>query len=124
LPPPADPVLGCGWPEQFIKPRCFGNSAATAYLSVNTKPFRSVCDRGSQLRERLPKLIVRVVTNSMLRSNIREDLSKSVVADESGRKSDKNSNGYPRKKKKRETGEPTINELTDELWEKANAMLA
>jgi hypothetical protein len=70
------------------------------------------------------KLIIRVATNSSLRSNIREELSSSVVADESGRKSGKNSKGYPRKKRKRETGEPTINELTDELWEKADAILA
>jgi len=68
--------------------------------------------------------IIRVATNSSLRSNIREELSGSVVADESGRKSGKNSKGYPRKKKKRETGEQTINELTDELWGKASAMLA
>jgi hypothetical protein len=70
------------------------------------------------------KLVIRVVMQSALRSNIREELSGSVVVDESRRKSDKNSKGYPRKKKNRQTGEPTINELTNELWEKANAMLA
>jgi hypothetical protein len=69
------------------------------------------------------KLVVRVATQSVLRSSIHEALSRSVVADESGRKSDKKSNGHPRKKKQRQTGEPTINELSETLWEKANAML-
>lgn len=70
------------------------------------------------------KLVIRVATHSVMRSNIREELSRSIVADESGRKSGKNSKSYPRKKTKRQTGEPTINELSNELWAKANAMLA
>ncbi|HMO16441.1 MAG TPA: IS4 family transposase [Pirellulaceae bacterium] len=70
------------------------------------------------------KLIIRVATHSVLRSNHRAELSGSVAANESGRKSEKNSRAYPRKKKKRQTGEPTINDLSDELWKKADAMLA
>jgi hypothetical protein len=69
------------------------------------------------------RLILRVATHSASKLDVREALSKSVVADESGRKSDKNSRDYPRKKKKPPTGDPTIRDLPPELWAKAHELL-
>lgn len=68
-------------------------------------------------------LLLDVARYSANRVNVRRELSQCVAADESNRKSDKNSKDYPRKKKKRETGEPTIKPLPSPLQKIAARML-
>jgi hypothetical protein len=47
-----------------------------------------------------------------------------MIADETSRRSDKNSQNYPRKKRKRQTGEPRIKPISEELRQLANNMLS
>ena len=61
-------------------------------------------------------------------SGIQVDLSRQlslcVLADESSRQSEKNSRTYPRKKRMRQTGEPNIKPINDQLRSLANNMLS
>ena len=68
-------------------------------------------------------LLLQVATYSTKRLNVRRMLSSCILADESGRTSSKNSKNYPRKKKKRQTGQPTISPLPVPLHRQAAAML-
>ena len=69
------------------------------------------------------KLILHVATHSALTWDVCAALSRSTVADESGRVSGKNSHNYPRKKKNQPTGEPTIREFPTQSWEHALSLL-
>jgi hypothetical protein len=69
------------------------------------------------------KLVVAVSEFSAKKLNLRNRLSLCVLASESSRKSEKNSKSYPRKKRKRQTGEPSIESISDELQTLANARL-
>lgn len=68
------------------------------------------------------RMILHVAAHSVLRWDVRAALSRSIVADETGRKSDKNSCSYPRKKAHRSTGSPTIRELPLHMWELVNPL--
>jgi len=48
------------------------------------------------------------IIETLPKFNLRNQLSLCVLANESSRKSEKNSKSYPRKKRKRQTGEPNI----------------
>jgi len=74
--------------------------------------LRAVCD-----------LVLKVADVSGLKVNLSDKLSRCVLADESGRKSDKNSKDYPRKKRKRSAGEPIVRPIKPELLERAMALL-
>ncbi|QEF99999.1 Transposase DDE domain protein [Stieleria maiorica] len=64
------------------------------------KVLRALCD-----------LVTNVARRSANKLNLAQQLSGCVIADESGRQSDKNSKDYPRKKRKRQTGEPISDDL-------------
>lgn len=70
------------------------------------------------------KLVLAVSRMSAQKLSFQEELSRSVIADESSRRSAKNSKSYPRKKRKRQTGEPTIAPISDELQRLANEKLS
>ena len=70
--------------------------------------LRVVCD-----------LVVDVACYSSRKISLSQKFSSCVIADESCRKSDKTSEDYPRKKRKRQTGEPTTNAIDAELHELA-----
>jgi len=70
--------------------------------------LRTICD-----------LVSKVAQYSGLKVNLCGALSECVIAEESSRSSNKNSNDYPRKKRKRQTGEPTITPINAELLELA-----
>lgn len=71
----------------------------------------------------LVKLVLAVSRHSAQNLNFRYELSGCTLADESSRNSDKNSSSYPRKKRKRQTGEPTVAPISAELRRIANASL-
>jgi hypothetical protein len=75
--------------------------------------LRAVCD-----------LVLKVADVSGRKVNLSDKLSRCVLADESGRKSDKNSKDYPRKKRKRSAGEPIVRPIKPELLERAMALLS
>ena len=70
------------------------------------------------------RLVLAVSRMSAQKLSFQEELSRSVIADESSRTSVKNSKSYPRKKRKRQTGEPTIKPINDELQKLANEKLS
>ena len=70
------------------------------------------------------RLVLAVSRMSAQKLSFQEELSRSVIADESSRTSVKNSKSYPRKKRKRQTGEPTIAPISDELQKLANEKLS
>lgn len=57
------------------------------------------------------ELVRDVARYSSLKMNLSFAFSTCTIADESNRKSDKNSPGYPRKKKKREIGDPIVSDF-------------
>lgn len=69
-------------------------------------------------------LVRKVACHSGRKVNLAEQLSGCVIADESGRKSQKNSHDYPRRKRKRQTGEPTLVPISKELRQVALASLS
>lgn len=74
--------------------------------------LRVVCD-----------LVLAVARRSAERIDFRAQLQDCVLADESSRKTEKNSQSYPRKKRKRQTGEPTVRPIDADLQALANSML-
>ncbi|WP_404310733.1 transposase [Neorhodopirellula lusitana] len=70
------------------------------------------------------KLVLAVSRLSAKKLNLQNALSLCVIADESSRTSEKNSKDYPRKKRKRQTGEPTVAPICDELQSLAKTRLA
>lgn len=66
--------------------------------------LRTLCD-----------LVSKVAQYSNLKTQLYVELSQCVIADESNRKSEKNSKDYPRKKRKRQAGEPTVKTISPEL---------
>lgn len=72
----------------------------------------------------IAKLVLAVSRQSGLKSNVRCDLSACVLADESSRKSDKNTKDYPRKKRKRQTGEPNVKPISVSLKRLAKTRIA
>jgi hypothetical protein len=81
--------------------------------------------RISQIRvlRTICSLVEDVARRSVCKLNIAIKLSHCFVADKSSRKSSKNSDNYPRKKRKRQTGEPTVSPLSDQLRKQALACL-
>ena len=69
-------------------------------------------------------LVLAVSRLSGLKLNLSYELSLCMIADETSRRSDKNSQNYPRKKRKRQTGEPRIKPISEELRQPANNMLS
>ncbi|MGB7327401.1 MAG: transposase [Rubripirellula sp.] len=61
------------------------------------------------------KLVTAVARHSSSKMNLHQQLEGCVIADESSRQSSKNSDHYPRKKRKRQTGEPNVHPISDEL---------
>jgi hypothetical protein len=70
------------------------------------------------------KLVLAVSRLSAKKLNLHHQLSLCVLANESSRTSDKNSKSYPRKKRKRQTGEPKMEPISDELQTLANTRFA
>lgn len=70
------------------------------------------------------KLVLAVSRQSTQKLSLQHDLSRCVLADESSRTSEKNSRSYPRKKRKRQTGEPNVEPISEELQTLANTRLA
>lgn len=70
------------------------------------------------------KLVLAVSRFSATKLSLRNDLSPCILASESSRTSEKNSKSYPRKKRKRQTGEPNIEPISEELQTLANTRLA
>jgi hypothetical protein len=66
--------------------------------------LRIVCD-----------LVTQVAQYSGLRINLCEALAECVIADESSRSSSKTSKDYPRKKRRRQTGAPTVTPINADL---------
>ncbi len=77
-----------------------------------------------QVLRALCNLVINVARYSASKVNLRRELEGCVIADESSRHSDKNSKNYPRKKRKRQTGEPNVHPISDELRTQAFATLA
>ncbi len=61
------------------------------------------------------QLVRDVARYSSLKMNLSSAFSSCIIADESNRKSPKNSPDYPRKKKKRQIGDPLISDFPQEL---------
>lgn len=61
------------------------------------------------------KLVTAVANHSALKTNLSKQLEGCVLADESSRTSSKNSDHYPRKKRKRETGEPNVKPISKDF---------
>ena len=53
--------------------------------------------------------------HTTIKLSVAAQLATCFIADESGRKSEKNSKDYPRKKRKKQTGEPTVVSITKRL---------
>jgi hypothetical protein len=70
------------------------------------------------------KLVLAVSRQSANKLSLRSELSLCVLASESSRTSEKNSKSYPRKKRKRQTGEPNVEPINEELQALANMRLA
>jgi len=68
-------------------------------------------------------LVVDVARLSTIKLSVAAQLATCFIADESGRKSEKNSKDYPRKKRKKQTGEPTVVPITKELRQHALELL-
>lgn len=77
-----------------------------------------------RVRRVFEKLVLAVSRLSAQKLNLQAELSRCVLASEASRNSEKNSKDYPRKKRKRQTGEPTIEPISDELQALANTRLA
>jgi 2-polyprenyl-3-methyl-5-hydroxy-6-metoxy-1,4-benzoquinol methylase len=71
----------------------------------------------------IQRLVVAVASHSTIKTNLKMQLAACVIADESKRKSCKNSKDYPRKKKKREAGEPAVKPISKELMRLAKQRL-
>jgi hypothetical protein len=65
------------------------------------------------------QLISRVSNVSNLKLSVSQELSQCVLEDETNRKSSKNSDDYPSKKKKPPTGDPNIKPIASELLNRA-----
>jgi hypothetical protein len=76
-----------------------------------------------QVLRTIAKLVVDVAGRGTRKLNLAAKLSKCVIADESSRQSSKNSDHYPRKNRKRPTGEPIVRPLSDELQQQALSYL-
>ncbi|EKK03787.1 transposase [Rhodopirellula baltica SH28] len=61
------------------------------------------------------RLLLAVSRHSHQKLNLHGELSQCVLADESSRQSEKNSKDYPRKKRKRQTGEPNVKPISKTL---------
>ncbi|WDQ16495.1 transposase [Rhodopirellula sp. P2] len=61
------------------------------------------------------RLLLAVSRHSHQNLNLHGELSQCVLADESSRQSEKNSKDYPRKKRKRLTGEPNVKPISKTL---------
>jgi hypothetical protein len=72
----------------------------------------------------ISNLVLAVSRRSGIKVNLSRQLSTCVIADETSRRSEKNSHNYPRKKRKRQTGEPNLKPISDELQTLANIMLS
>jgi hypothetical protein len=72
----------------------------------------------------ISNLVLAVSRISTLKLNLSMQLSSCVIADETSRRSDKNSHTYPRKKRKRQTGEPNIKPINATLQTLANHMFS
>jgi hypothetical protein len=65
------------------------------------------------------QLISRVSNVSKLKLSVSQELSQCVLEDETNRKSSKNSDDYPSKKKKPPTGDPNTKPIASELLNRA-----
>ena len=68
-----------------------------------------------QILRTLCRLVVDVARKGDRKLNIGKDLSLCVAADESNRRSEKNSESYPRKKRKKPIGDPIVKPISNTL---------
>lgn len=72
-----------------------------------------------QVLRTLCDLVLDAARHSTRRVSLAVKLSTCVIANEPSRRSDKNHKDYPRKKRKRQTGEPTVEPISNELRKNA-----
>ncbi len=63
----------------------------------------------------LGRLVSTVSLQCVLKLNLQAQLAACVLADESSRRSGKSSHSYPRKKRRRTTGKPSVKPITETL---------
>jgi len=68
-----------------------------------------------QILRTLCRLVVDVARKGDRKLNIGKDLSLCVAADESNRRSEKNSESYPRKKRKKPIGDPIVKPISNTI---------